>query len=54
MTSDTKANIVAGVSTVGAATTAAATLGWKAAVIAGAGAFFGWLGGLFHTKPGKK
>lgn len=52
MTSDTKAKIVGGVSTVGAAAVGGATMGWKAALIAGAGALFSWLGGLFHSKPG--
>jgi|KBSMisStaDraftv2_1062788.scaffolds.fasta_scaffold335030_2 hypothetical protein len=52
MSTDTKAKITGVVSTVGAAAAGAAAGGWKAAVIAGAGALFSWLGGLFHTKPG--
>ncbi len=54
MTTDTKAKIVTGVAAVGSTAVASATLGWKAALIAGAGALFSWLGGLFHSTPGAK
>ena len=54
MTTDTKAKLTSGAATIGAAAVGAATMGWKAAVIAGAGAFFSFLGGLFHSTPGAK
>jgi hypothetical protein len=52
MTTDTKAKITSAVSVAATAALGAAAGGWKTAVIAGAGALFSWLGGLFHTKPG--
>lgn len=54
MTTDTKAKITGVATTVGSAALGAAAGGWKAAVIAGAGALFSWLGGLFHSAPGSK
>lgn len=53
MTTDTKAKITGVVTAVGAAAAGAAVGGWKAAVVAAAGALFSWLSGLFHTKPGQ-
>ncbi len=53
MTTDTKAKIAGAVTTVGTAAIGAATMGWKAALLAGAGAALSFFSGLFHVKPGK-